>query len=181
MDLHRLPPVLPHGAGPTGLRPRGSRTLISTTGEAVIVHTGIANGNVAVHIETHDHEPPMDDADWEEVTEASMQVEEGPLMVRCLMEDPPDLPMLTPAGLASTGSVYTLVAATSHTTVACRGHKRSISSSSGRLPTCRCMCSNRPICAARACAALHTSTRSSYSRNARSSFQPTRDPLATRR
>lgn len=78
--------------------PEEAGPLISTTGEAVIVHTGIANGNVAVHIETHDHEPPMDDADWEEVAEASMQVEEGPLMVRCLMEDPPDLPMLTPAG-----------------------------------------------------------------------------------
>ncbi|TDE28956.1 hypothetical protein [Actinomadura sp. 6K520] len=78
--------------------PEEAGQLISPTGEAVIVHTGIANGNVAVHIEIHDHEPPLDDADWEEVAEASMQVEEGALMVRCLTEDPPDLPVLTPAG-----------------------------------------------------------------------------------
>lgn len=75
--------------------------LISPTGEAVIVHTGIAIGNVAVHIEIHDHEPPLDDtdcADWEEVAEAGTRVEKGALMVRCLMDEPPDLPVLTPAG-----------------------------------------------------------------------------------
>ncbi|TDC91404.1 hypothetical protein [Actinomadura sp. 7K507] len=78
--------------------PEEAGGLISTTGEGVIVHTGIADGNVAVHIEIHDHPPPLGDGGWEEIAEASMQVEEGPLMVRCLMEDPPDLPMLTPAG-----------------------------------------------------------------------------------
>ncbi|MFA1547308.1 hypothetical protein [Actinomadura chokoriensis] len=78
--------------------PEEAGALISTTGEAVIVHTGIANGDVAVHVEIHDHEPLVDDADWEEVAEASLQVEEGTLMVRCLMADPPDLPVLTPAG-----------------------------------------------------------------------------------
>ncbi|GAA4301681.1 hypothetical protein BJY14_007725 [Actinomadura luteofluorescens] len=78
--------------------PEEAGRLLSTTGEGVLVHTGIANGNVAVHIEIHDHQPPLDDADWEEVAEASTKVEHGPLMVRCLTADPPALPMLTPAG-----------------------------------------------------------------------------------
>jgi hypothetical protein len=78
--------------------PEEAGRLISTTGESVIVHTGIAVGNVAVHIEIHDQEPPLDEVDWEEVAEGSMQVEEGALMVRCLGADPPDLPVLTPAG-----------------------------------------------------------------------------------
>ncbi|QKG24044.1 hypothetical protein ACTIVE_5687 [Actinomadura verrucosospora] len=69
--------------------------LISATGESVIVHTGIANGHVAVHVQVHDDEPPLDEAGWEEIAEAAVQVENGPLMVRCLMEDAPDLPALT--------------------------------------------------------------------------------------
>lgn len=72
--------------------------LVSATGESVIVHTGIATGRVAVRIEIHDAEPALDEAEWEEVAEVGVQVETGPLIVRCLMEYPPDLPELTPAG-----------------------------------------------------------------------------------
>ncbi|GAA2149481.1 hypothetical protein [Actinomadura napierensis] len=81
--------------------PEEAGGLISATGESVIVHTGIANGHVAVHVEIHDDEPVVDEAGWEEIAEAGVQIEEGPLMVRCLMEDPPDLPSLTPLGPGS--------------------------------------------------------------------------------
>lgn len=65
------------------------------------IHTGIANGNVAVSIELRDQASPADTAvwdQWEEIAEVTVEAATGRLIVAALIADAPDLPPLSTRG-----------------------------------------------------------------------------------
>ncbi|UNZ21334.1 hypothetical protein [Streptomyces sp. 891-h] len=82
-------------AAPNGL-------VFSKPGCAIVL-VGASSGDVNVEVEVRDRPPsggPVTDG-WDEVVDHSVTSLTGNMHVRALMEDPPDLPVLTPAGPGS--------------------------------------------------------------------------------
>ncbi|MFF0203451.1 hypothetical protein [Streptomyces sp. NPDC005017] len=78
-----------------------SRTgLVSATGGAVEVITGIHTGDVHVTVEPHSR-PPEPSPGWEEIAEISCHSLSGGILVTPYMDDPADLPSLASQGPGS--------------------------------------------------------------------------------
>ncbi|MEV5437475.1 hypothetical protein AB0K80_15895 [Streptomyces sp. NPDC052682] len=74
--------------------------LVSATGGAIEVTTGIHTGDVHVTVEPHPQRP--DPArDWEEIAEISCHSPSGELLVTPFMDDPAELPSLASQGPGS--------------------------------------------------------------------------------
>jgi hypothetical protein len=86
------------GQHPPPLPPNG---LITALPGIAVIFTGASSGYVHVSVEIH-HTPvpadPHEFAQWDEAVEQSMVSPGGDLHVAALSADPPDLPVLTPAG-----------------------------------------------------------------------------------
>jgi len=71
--------------------------LVSASGGAIEVTTGIHTGNVQVTVELHSQRPDVA-ADWEEIAEISCHSPSGDMLVTHFMDDPADLPSLASQG-----------------------------------------------------------------------------------
>ncbi|WP_328935002.1 MULTISPECIES: hypothetical protein [unclassified Streptomyces] len=75
--------------------------VFSRPGHAVIC-TGINSGPVNVSIQLRRYPPERADTGaWDEVVDHSVETRTGHLRVTCVMDDPPELPPLTPFGPGS--------------------------------------------------------------------------------
>lgn len=75
--------------------------IFSQPGGAVVL-VGASSGDVNVEVEVRDRPPSRLVVDgWDEVIDHSVTTLTGDMHVRALMDDPPDLPVLTPAGPGS--------------------------------------------------------------------------------
>lgn len=71
--------------------------LVSASGGAIEVTTGIHTGSVRVTVELHSQRPDVA-ADWEEIAEISCHSPSGEVLVTHFMDDPADLPSLASQG-----------------------------------------------------------------------------------
>ena len=72
--------------------------VFSRPGHSVIC-TGISGGKVNVGVESRRSPPTHVDAGaWDEIIDHSVETSTGVLRVTCVLDDPPDLPHLTPQG-----------------------------------------------------------------------------------
>ncbi|WP_406260266.1 hypothetical protein OIA45_19355 [Streptomyces chartreusis] len=71
--------------------------LVSSSGGAIEVTTGIHTGSVRVTVELHAQRPDVA-ADWEEIAEISCHAPSGDVLVTHFMDDPADLPSLASQG-----------------------------------------------------------------------------------
>jgi len=62
------------------------------------INTGIAQGDVRLTVEIHQHAPPVDLDDWEDAVEVTVEATQGHMVVAAVMADAPALPTLTPHG-----------------------------------------------------------------------------------
>ncbi|GAB2606485.1 hypothetical protein GCM10027168_44190 [Streptomyces capparidis] len=79
--------------------PPAPNGLIGSRPGAAVIYCGAGSGLVTVHLHTRPTEPPAPSTDaWEEVLDHSINAPEGAMHVTCVMDNPPDLPSLTPFG-----------------------------------------------------------------------------------
>jgi hypothetical protein len=73
--------------------------LFSITDGCMTVYVGASSGLVTVAVEPRTTAPSTTDLDdWDEVGEGDLHATQGEVIVRALMDSPPDLPVLTTQG-----------------------------------------------------------------------------------
>ncbi|MGJ5894678.1 hypothetical protein ACSCBZ_22370 [Streptomyces niveiscabiei] len=83
--------------GPMGFE-TSNGLVFSTPGHAVVC-TGISSGPVDVSVQLRRYPPELADTGaWDEIVDHSVETRTGDLRVTCLMDNPPELPALTPFG-----------------------------------------------------------------------------------
>lgn len=79
--------------------PTPANGLISTAPDVAVVIVGASSGQVIVEVEARRSPPAILDAGpWDEVVETDFSASSGSVIVRALMDDAPDLPVLTVDG-----------------------------------------------------------------------------------
>lgn len=72
--------------------------LITTGLGCAVLHTGIADGEIELTIETYGEAPSLASSGWDDVVEVSVRSASAELRVMCLEDNPPDLPILASSG-----------------------------------------------------------------------------------
>jgi hypothetical protein len=73
--------------------------LISTAEDVAVIYVGASSGRVTVEVEARQQPPEdVDVAGWDEVVEVDFIASIGDVIVRALMDSPPNLPTLTKSG-----------------------------------------------------------------------------------
>lgn len=79
--------------------PTPANGLISTGPDVAVVIVGASSGRVIVEVEARESPPAaLDAGPWDEVVETDFSASSGSVIVRALMDDAPELPVLTVGG-----------------------------------------------------------------------------------
>lgn len=82
-----------------GALPIPTNGLISTAKDVAVIYVGASSGRVTVEVEARQQPPEnVDVTEWDEVVEVDFIASIGDVIVRALMDSPPNLPTLTNYG-----------------------------------------------------------------------------------
>lgn len=84
-----------------GVRPlqfHYANNLVAVEPGFAAVQTGIAQGDVRLTVEIHQHAPPVELDEWEDAVEVTLEATKGHMVVAAVMDDAPEFPTLTPFG-----------------------------------------------------------------------------------